>query len=368
MSAGSLAAGITVPFFGVLLCAIPAVSRPTVAFGVRVPPERTGAAVIARQRRAYYWRTAAIGVCCTVAALFLRGSGPWWLTRIILLTEVAADLGCVVIARKNIIAVKNAEHWFAGRRQIVVTDTSWRTDPPRFPVRWLIPALAVLTATVVIGVLRYPVLPARLAVGLTAGPGHLAPKSVVRAFAVVAGQCYVTVLWTGLFLLVYRSRPDLEAADPVGSAVRYRRFLAVITKAVLTLLALVNLTLLLAALRTWQVYRLSGIGSALPLLPFAAGLIIFAAAVFRTGQGGFRLSRGARGGCHEFAGGTDRDDDRFWKAGLFYVNRGDPALMVASRVGVGWTLNLANPAAWLLIATVAAVPAGLAAIAAAAGI
>ena len=44
-----------------------------------------------------------------------------------------------------------------------------------------------------------------------------------------------------------------------------------------------------------------------------------------------------------------------------------PALMVASRVGVGWTLNLANPAAWLDIATVAAVPAGLAAIAAAAG-
>ena len=49
------------------------------------------------------------------------------------------------------------------------------------------------------------------------------------------------------------------------------------------------------------------------------------------------------------------------------MNRGDPALMVASRVGVGWTLNLANPAAWLLIATVAAVPAGVAAIAAAAG-
>ena len=66
-----------------------------------------------------------------------------------------------------------------------------------------------------------------------------------------------------------------------------------------------------------------------------------------------------------FAAGTDWDDDRFWKGGLFYVNRGDPALMVASRVGVGWTLNLANPAAWLLIATVAAVPAGLAAIAAA---
>jgi uncharacterized membrane protein len=38
------------------------------------------------------------------------------------------------------------------------------------------------------------------------------------------------------------------------------------------------------------------------------------------------------------------DDDRFWKAGFFYVNRRDPALMVPKRFGVGWTINLGHPA------------------------
>ncbi|MGN6128641.1 MAG: DUF5808 domain-containing protein [Humibacter sp.] len=38
------------------------------------------------------------------------------------------------------------------------------------------------------------------------------------------------------------------------------------------------------------------------------------------------------------------DDDRFWKAGIFYVNRDDPAIMVPRRFGAGWTMNLGHPA------------------------
>jgi len=363
MSTGSLAGAVIVPFFAVMLCLAPAVTRPTVPFGVRVPPERARATVIRRERHSYYWRTAAIGACCTVAALLPGGHGSWWLTRIIALLEVAADFGCFWIARNKITAVKHAEHWYAGHRQVVATDTSWRIDPPRFPVRWLAPALIVITATVIVGVVRYPDLPARLAVGFGR---RGAPKSVVSAFAIVAGQLWVTLLWTGLMLIVYRSRPDIEATDAVASTRRYRRFLAACTRAVLTLVALVNLSLLLAALRSWQVYRLSGLGSALPVLPFAVGLLIFAVVTLRTGQGGFRLS--ARGAGYGPAAGIDRDDDRFWKAGLIYLNRDDPAILVGARFGVGWTFNVANPMSWLIIAGIVAAPLGLAAISAAAGL
>jgi uncharacterized membrane protein len=138
MSAGGLAGVFPVLVVGALLCSMPAVTRPTVQFGVRVPRERAGAPVIRRERRAYYWRTAAIGVCCTLVAVATRGYGSWWLSKIILLLELAADLGCFWVARRKIAAVKNADGWFAGLRQTVVADTSWRTDPPRFPVRWLV--------------------------------------------------------------------------------------------------------------------------------------------------------------------------------------------------------------------------------------
>ena len=375
MNTASLAGEVMVPFFGATLCIAPAITRPTVPFGVRVPAERARATIIRRERHAYYWRTAALGVGATITAVLLQGHGSWWLSRIILLLLVAADLGCYWLARNKITAVKRAEDWYAGHRQVIATDTSWRTDPPRFPVRWLIPALAVIAATVIVGVIRYPDLPARLAVGFAgsgpgSGPGngqsHGTPKSVVSAFGIVVGQLYVTLLWTGLMVLVYRSRPDIEATDPAASTRRYRRFLAACTRAVLTLLALVNLSLLLAALRTWQVYRVSGFGSALPVLPFVVGLLIFATTAVRTGQGGFRLSGGRAG--YGPPAGTDRDDDRFWIAGLIYLNRDDPAIMVGARFGVGWTFNVANPMAWLIIAGIVAAPVGLAAIIAVAGL
>jgi uncharacterized membrane protein len=85
----------------------------------------------------------------------------------------------------------------------------------------------------------------------------------------------------------------------------------------------------------------------------------------RAGQGGSRLNGNVRSLAR--AAGTDRDDDQFWKAGLVYVNRDDPALVVGARFGVGWALNFGNPAAWLLIAGTFAAWAGLAVLGAAAG-
>ncbi|HEX9337868.1 MAG TPA: DUF5808 domain-containing protein, partial [Pseudonocardiaceae bacterium] len=51
---------------------------------------------------------------------------------------------------------------------------------------------------------------------------------------------------------------------------------------------------------------------------------------------------------------THRDDDKHWRGGLFYVNREDPALWVARRFGLGWTLNFGNPRAAMLLAGVVA--------------
>ena len=366
MSAGALAALFAVPFYGGLLCVAPAVTKPTVQFGVRIPSERTGATVIGDQRRLYFARTAVIGVCCTAMTVLLAVHGSRWSPMLIVPIEVAADIGCLLVARRRITAVKRAERWFAGLRPTVVADTNWRADPPRFPARWLIPALTVTAATVLIGVVRYPELPERLTdgFGAWAAPGHRVPKTPVTAFALVFAQLWVTALWTAIMLIIYRSRPDIDVADPAASVRRYRRLLARCTTAMLALVTLIDLSLLLAALRNWQVYRSSGAGAALPLLPYAAGLLFFVTYALRSGQGGFRLAAGGADGAGppdsaKRAGLADRDDDRFWKGGLIYVNRDDPALMVSARMGVGWTFNLANPAAWLLLSAIAGVPAGL---------
>jgi uncharacterized membrane protein len=239
VSPGALAAEFAVPFYGALLCVAPAVTKPTVQFGVRIPPERTGATVIGDQRRVYFWRTAIIGV--KLPGRLTDGFGAW------------------------------------------------------------------------------------------AAPGHRVPKTPVTAFALVFAQLWVTALWTAMMLIIYRSRPDIEAADPAASVRRYRRFLARCTTAMLALVTLIDLSLLLDALRNWQVYRLAGAAAALPLLPYVVGLLVFLTLILRSGQSGFRLAAdGVDGGPPDSAkraGLADRDDDRFWKGGLIYVNRDDPALI-----------------------------------------
>jgi uncharacterized membrane protein len=365
MTPATLSGYVLVPLFGVLMCAVPAVTRPALQFGVRVPPARIGAAVIRRERRAYYWRSAAVAVCCAAAAVTFWGSGSWWLPRLILLLEIAADAGCVWLARRKIIAVKNAEGWLTGLRQTVVADTSWRTQPQPFPVRWLIPAISVIAATIVIGVTRYPHLPAHLATGLAGLSGRRVPRSPVSAFAPVIAQLFATGLGTGLMVLIYRSRPDIDAADPAASLRGYRRLLGGYTRAALTLLALVDVTFLMAALQRWQLYDLHGASAPLLLVPAVAGVLTLAAFAMRAGRARVRLAGGGQPAARAVAVG--RDDDRFWKAGLVYVNRTDPTIMVPARIGVGWTLNLGNPAAWLIIAAVIATAAGLAVIRIAAG-
>jgi uncharacterized membrane protein len=323
-----------VPLLGAAVTVGPAVTRPTVQFGVRVPPEHTGSPVVRQTRSAFIWRTAVIAVVATAVTFASWGHGSWWLARIFLAGELAADLVCYQLARRRLRAVKDSEAWFAGHRQTVVADTSWRTDPLRFPVWWLAPAVAVIVATVVVRVTA----------------GHPPARVVLAGYGVVVAQLWVTGLWTGLLLAVYRSRPELDTADPARSLQRYRTLLGTITRAAYGFLALIDAGLLLAGLRQWRVSG-TGVPIWLPVLPFAVGLAAFLVVWFRAGR--TWVTAGGR------RGGADRDDDRFWKGGLIYVNPGDPALMVGARFGIGWTLNFGNRAAWVLVVCILGIPIGL---------
>jgi hypothetical protein len=82
----------------------------------------------------------------------------------------------------------------------------------------------------------------------------------------------------------------------------------------------------------------------LPLMLFNFGVTIW---MFRVGQGGQRaVAPAARQEVH-----GDATPDHAWKVGgLLYFNPHDPAMWVENRVGVGYTLNVGNWRAWLLMA------------------
>jgi uncharacterized membrane protein len=228
---------------------------------------------------------------------------------------------------------------------------------------WLLPALTIVAATAVVGIVRYPHLPNQLPVHLTAAgvADRYAAKSVWTAFSALAVQLFVTAIMAGLLVLTYRSRPEIDAADVAGSASRYRRFLFAVSRAMLTCAALVDLSMMLAVFELWQVFHVSsGTMMALVTAPAILGVIVLVLVIVRTGQAGSRLAGATTAAAptgHNLP--TNRDDDRFWKGGLIYVNQDDPAVVVPRRYGVGWTLNFGNPRSFVVLAVVIVVVVGL---------
>jgi uncharacterized membrane protein len=51
-----------------------------------------------------------------------------------------------------------------------------------------------------------------------------------------------------------------------------------------------------------------------------------------------------------------RGEERDWLGGVLYANRRDPAALVPSRLGLGYTPNLGRPLGWLLLAAAVAPP------------
>lgn len=79
------------------------------------------------------------------------------------------------------------------------------------------------------------------------------------------------------------------------------------------------------------------------------------------GQGGENLSPRDVPPAPAPAGAAagDRTPDRCWKAGVIYINRNDPAVLVEKRFGVGYTLNFGHPVSWLLLGSLVLIPLAL---------
>jgi uncharacterized membrane protein len=91
-------------------------------------------------------------------------------------------------------------------------------------------------------------------------------------------------------------------------------------------------------------------------------LAVVAATIFicvRFGQGGTRLAGSTSYGVNSVMKPSpegDRTLDRYWKAGIFYVNSDDPAVIVEKRFGNGYTMNFGHPLSWVILLLLVGVP------------
>jgi uncharacterized membrane protein len=202
-------------------------------------------------------------------------------------------------------------------------------------------------ATAVTGIIRYPSMTGQLAVHYGAGgqADRLAPKSIGTAFSLVIVQVVVTALLSAIAAGILRGRADLDPAHPDASARWHRQYASLGARTLLGLAGTITLGMMGASLLMWTGTRTPWAALAV-VVPVLAGVGLSMVVLARH-------NREPVGTARE-TGLTHRDDDRFWRGGLLYINREDHALMVPRRFGLGWTLNFGNPRAGMLLAGVLA--------------
>ncbi len=327
----------------------PSIVPATVPFGVRVPPDRRNEPIILQAHRDYRIGIALI----TLVAL----AGGWLLPILVAISGgvfviLALEMVNYLIAHGRIKRAKEREQWYAGQRQALAADTNPH-ERVHLSRPWLIANYALLALMLVTAIVRYPALPERVPThfGLDGAPNQWGSKLSAVVFLPLTAL-FLTLLLHVLSYVFITMRGRLDPSEPERSRRRAQEQQHLWSDALLALGVVTNLTLFLAALLVWQALPSgSNITALMLLLPTIGLVIILVTAIVQTA----RVNRQFDVQQSE-TGYVSRDDDRYWKAGIIYVNRDDPAIFVSKRFGIGMTINFGNPVGILVMLLLIGVP------------
>ena len=344
---------------GVILYLLPGWMPSTVPFGVRVPPEFAGEPVLVRLRNRYrQWIVAlglVMGLLLVLTTRFLPSpGGAMLLSPFLPLLWLIVGYAAYYAARRRLLAVKAKQGWYEGRRTAAVAEIpeGAEADRPRTRNQWLwiLPMIIISAVTLLLALWRYPHLPAVLPVhfGPTGQPDAYARKSVTAALSPFFAQLGLLIVIGLTMALANRMHTPLDPAFPRTSSVQQRVFRRRIAIALGVMGVAATLSMLTAELLVLDVLSPQTGGWGVGLFP-VLGLAVTTVIAARTGQLGSRVRVE---GAEQPTGAVARDDDRFWKGGVFYYNPEDPAFWAPKRFGVGWTLNFAHPGSWVMVGAI----------------
>lgn len=338
----------------ILLCAFtPYVIRRNDVFGVYFPDTAAQLPAVCRMRRNYTLLCLAAGAFCAgfwrLASLFHWFDEEWAFVIAIveyLVLEMAVYLGYHRLAKRM-----KAEHEmvYTMEARIAVDMTP---QPRLISAWWFVPHILLIAATAAVTLWREPALGNIIPIhwDFAGNVDAWAQKNFFSLYQLVVLELLLLLLFAGLLVLTARSKKVIRADQPEESrraSYRFKslwcRYFAIVGFATLLLLSFLQMVVLglcpdsLMAPVTVAFLACIGIGSIV--------LILY------TGQGGSRLIRSVQKSDRI----DPREDDQFWKLGCIYYNPEDPSLMVEKRFGVGWTFNMARPAAYLVFAGILAV-------------
>ncbi len=339
---------LLVPLVGLLLAATPWLMSQRECFAVTVPAAAQNDPSVVRLKRGYAAALVAATAVLTAVDIALFACG-WGEAGFVAMAVAAVALCALSFAlmlrcRARVRALKEERGWQASGdvRSAVVAEE----DLPRpLSLRWELLHVPVILATLLIGIVGYPSMPdlVPMHAGLDGTVDSWAEKSPLILLMVPGVQLFLLACFCFSHVSISRSKRPVRPDAPASSAYAYGLFAraqSAYTVAVGLLTSVGFIAMQFALLGR------CGIGFAGVLLLGVALVAVVGAVAMSLvyGQSGARVM--ARVGDPT---AMPQDDDRHWKLGVFYANRGDPSVFVPERFGIGWTCNFGRPAAWAFL-------------------
>lgn len=331
-----------------LLWLMPSLTRTDLYFAVTVAPGfRDGPEGIAivRRYRAELFAVSAVALAGVAACSF---GDTFRFTPLALLAQLAVSFLVFQRARGRVLphavaptSIREAEPHFRPRRipggwaaacgpffllaaSAAYLWAHWQQIPLRFPVHW----------------------------GLSGMPNRWAVRDAASVYFPLLSMAVALLPLTLLLYGITHWVRQIHAGGLAGAREsRFRRTASVILLAAEYSIALQGSWIALHPLLPNP--RLGGVAGAVMLLLPLLVVIIAVIALVRLGQGGSRSVSAAESQPTSAEPVGDRTDDRYWRLGVFYFNRDDPAVLVEKRFGIGYTVNFARPMSWTILLVIA---------------
>ena len=343
-------------FITVLQAFIPYFLKQTVVFGVYVPEQHLKEGVIYRLKKKYTISVLAWG-------LFVLASYLIWVVtqnpseETVALISVGIQfailfisVGYYMVNHMKMKKLKEENRWTTGKKEVRVVDLTFQNKLQLIPKTAFIIPMIVTVGLIVYTYMNYGKMPDLV-------PTHWGPSGEADAFteknpfSVILSLLILLVL-QGMMLLTSEGLKfsgakinPIQKQKSTEQQLHFRKY-----SSWLSLFISVSITLLMGYLHLQTIHpeissSIMMIG--LPLIFLFGTLFVVVIFAWKVGQGGAKLKVG------EEAAATDSDiisvdDDKYWKAGVIYINKEDPSIMVEKRFGVGWSLNFAHPISWLV--------------------
>ncbi|KAB3528831.1 DUF1648 domain-containing protein [Alkaliphilus serpentinus] len=335
---------IYIPFliFGLLL---PNYIRKTLLFGVNIPEEvlKDEKVLILKKE---YRRNYLVSFCIIVGLIIFfafRGNDIRLLNMGITIAIMVLPINYIFIHLKTK-KLKAAEGWLINRKQVVMISTS-RGSANKMPsMKWFLIPAVITIFTWLFTMIMYPHLPHRIPMkfDITGKVIEYGNKGFSSAFGMPLSQLAMVLMFYYISIVIGRSKMTLNPSKPKTSVEQYltanRRWVAftIFTATIICLYFAYQQLMIIEIIKTSGVFNMVA-----NIVLIAAPILTLIILAISTGQSGSKITVSTNEERDEKL--VNRDDDQFWKLGIFYFNPQDPSLWIEKRFGIGWTVNFGNP-------------------------